>query len=552
MAASLIQADTRPPQHGAPLVCRQDESRDQSREGGAGLWITVAVILVVAAPTLFLSYLPMTDVPQHLAIVSILEHFADPHYGFSEFYQMAFQRTFYVLPYLVAWGLAKLIPLQMAMRVVIFLSLIAYPLGILAVLRALGKPALLGLLTVPLIYNQYFFWGFLGFNLSVGMALAACALLIRCGRSAMSDLALAGLCVAIVATHLYGIAILLGYLVLWSLIGRRRELLRRMYPIAPACAGLLAWVWTVGQGAEYLVSRNFPPLSARFYLLDESVLGGYQDKTEKWLLFGLLVTLLVLSFRSLPVSRKRWMALLHHERVIYAYITLNLFLYFILPDDVASVAYICFRHAFLAVALMPLVVPAGALEEFPRLSRTLLSLLVAVTLVNSYVHLTRFDREAQAFDRVVEQLPDRPKVLALTWENNGAVMRTHPYLHFSAYIQAKKGGLISSSFPRMAWNMPIGERKDAGIPPSPLVIAWCPLLFDYREFGYYYDFVLVRIDPEDTSEFDELDEFPYELFHELSPWRLYRASAGGRAAIANPIQLLRRLPSSEEDGKGHP
>ena len=73
MAASLIQGGTGANENGVPLAGDRCES-----QGRAGLWITIGVILVVAAPTLFLSYLPMTDLAQHLAVVSILEHLDDP------------------------------------------------------------------------------------------------------------------------------------------------------------------------------------------------------------------------------------------------------------------------------------------------------------------------------------------------------------------------------------------------------------------------------------------------------------------------------------------
>ena len=105
----------------------------------------LVAIAALAAPTLLLAYLPMTDLPQHTAVLSMLLHMDDPAFGFDAFYLVAFERTLYLVPYGIGLGLATVLPLELAMRGVVFLAVVAYPLGALAVLRAQGKPAALAL-----------------------------------------------------------------------------------------------------------------------------------------------------------------------------------------------------------------------------------------------------------------------------------------------------------------------------------------------------------------------------------------------------------------------
>ena len=66
------------------------------------------LLALLLAPSVWLAYLPMTDLPQHLAVASILLHHDDPRFGFAAFYEPAWGRSLYLLPYLGALALAPL------------------------------------------------------------------------------------------------------------------------------------------------------------------------------------------------------------------------------------------------------------------------------------------------------------------------------------------------------------------------------------------------------------------------------------------------------------
>jgi hypothetical protein len=484
-------------------------------------WLPAAAILALAAPTLFLAYLPMTDLPQHTAVVSMLQHIDDPRFGFSEFYALAPGRTLYFLTYAVALGLAKFLPLALAMRVVVFLSVIAYPFGVLAVLRATGRAGILALLALPLMYNRAFFWGFINFNLALGMSLLVLALLVRPTRSVRSDLALAAVCTAVAFTHVYGIALVLGTACVWLAIGERRALLRRALPLAPIALGALAWL-ALGHRAEGRGELYFLPGVDRFLGFEDATLGGYPDRSDE-LLFGLMLgAVAVFCARTFPWSRKRWRALGHCERILCVVAVLNFALYWALPTHTETAYFIHFRHALLAVALLPMIASDRELRASPIASRALLAVLTASTFAIHWSHLVRFDREARPFDRVVAMLPDAPKLYFLSWDLNGSVIQTSPYHHFHAYVQARRGGLISFSFPEMFWNIPIRMRDDAGVPRRKQYSEWRPQEFDYDNVGYFYDYVLVRTSRREHRGVETLRKFPYELFYSDPPWELYR------------------------------
>ncbi len=503
----------------------------------------MAGILVLASPALLVRYLPMTDLPQHFAIVSIIKNFEDPAYGFTEYFELAVGRTLYLLPYLIVTQLAKIWPAEFAMRCLVFLGLITYPLALLTTLRSRGRPALLALLALPLMYSSTVFWGFVHFNLAVGLAFFAMPLFSRCRLTATGDLALTLLCALIAATHLYGLLLLFGYACFWLLLDnprelltrRKTELLHRLLPLLPGLIGVAAWV-NYTRGARGVDTTHFPAFRDRLIGFENGLLGGYQDWSETFVLAGFLLVFLFLAHRSLPFTLRRWSALPRTDRAIYLYILLNLVLYLTLPLHIPTAKCIHFRHAVLAFLFIPLLTPADLFRRWTNLARTLLALLALGTIGNGWIHLLRFDHESESFHSLLGKIPDNPRLLALTFEYNGDIAQSYPYLHYSAYVQAEKGGYISASFATFFSLSPVREKKEARIPRTPDAFEWKPELYDYRKFGYYYDHVLVRGLPKGLLT---TTHFPYDLIYQTGPWRLYRKRPEDARTGATPASASR-------------
>jgi len=482
--------------------------------------LVLAASLLLAAPALVFAYLPMVDLPQHWAAVRILLSLNDPQFGFASHYVTAWKETLYVLPYALALGLAKLLPFEAAMRGTVFLSLLAYPIGVLALLRALGKPAWLGLLALPLVYNRAVFWGALQFDFSLGLALVACAQLATPRRGWRSELAAGATCTAVVLSNPYGVLLVIGFAALVCVFGDRRGLAQRWLPLGALALGVAAWLW-LGSGSFPPGPFYYEPLSSRLKDFDDEILGGYRGHWEDGLLLAWLATWILLSHDSLPVTRRRWRALTPAARAVCVLPLLCAGLYFALPTHTAYAKAVHFRFALLAAAWLPLAAGSDGLVRRPRLARAALAGLTLATLALAWLQLARFDREARTFDAVLERLPERPKVLALTFDRDGRVMRTVPYLHFLAYTQARHGGVIAASFVGEFWQLPLREAPGSDRPPSPPDLAWRPQDFDPNGFGAWYDWVIVRA--RRLGERESLPEASYELVLDARPWRLYHA-----------------------------
>jgi hypothetical protein len=468
--------------------------------------LTLAAIVVVCVPALVLAYLPMTDLPQHLAVASILDHGGDPAYGFGDWYVVDWLRTPYVLPYALAIAFGKVVGLAGGMRIVVFLSLVVYPLGVMAILRAADKPAWLALLALPFVYNRTFFWGFVAFDLSIGLALLAFALYVSPRVSIRRDVALAAAVLGTTLSHIYGLALVIALVVAYAVVGGWPRLRARPWRFAPLAVGVLLWVLGAREQQGYGITIS-PPLGERLVELPHELLGGYADRSE-------LVVLVLFVAAWLPLVRVRRLSVV--ERVAWLCAAGNLVAYFVLPQATFTAKFIHFRHAFLAASLLPIV--ARPPERF--LLRALPVVLAGVVAVNSWAHLVLFDREARRFDRIVDAVPPKARIVSIIFERDGDVMRTDPYLHFAGYAQAAKGGLLAMTFPATFWNLPVTMKPGLAIPETPINAEWNPNLYSDRAFGHFYDYALVRIPVERALA--ATDNFPFELVAAAPPWQLYR------------------------------
>jgi len=250
--------------------------------------------------------------------------------------------------------------------------------------------------------------------------------------------------------------------------------------------------------------------------LPDAILGGYRDGTEVILL---LLVLGVAVVGSVP-SLRRWSASPVWRRVALVGLAGNLLLYLVLPMHTATAKFIHFRHAVLAALFVPLAADLEGLRRARLLAWLLTAGAAVFALVNAGAHAFAFNREASAFDAIVEAVPMRARVVGLVVDPRSDFLATAPYLHFPAYIQARRGGLTAVTFPRLFWNMPVAMRADAAVPPTPIDFEWKPGAYDERAFGWYYDWAIVRLSSNDILA--QSPEFPFTLALKQGRWQLYR------------------------------
>jgi hypothetical protein len=416
--------------------------------------------------------------------------------------------------------LERVMPIDAAMRAVVASAVAAQLAGTLLLLRALNKPDRLLLLAIPFAFHRGFFWGFVHFQLGLALALVAISLLVRSPRTRREEVGILALICAVAVTHVYGLLLFAAFAVLLRVVQGREAL--RGARISSALAAVATVFWFVSGRGQPGDGRWFnPPLEMRVVELPANVLGGWADASEPLLLAAFLAAFVLVSWEFVPVTPRRWRALPTAERTLWIAVVANLVLYLVVPQSTPTAKFVHFRHAVIAALLAPALACWGPLAKRASLvAGTMLAVVGVGALANSFDHLRLFDREARAFDLVVERIPERPRLATLTYDKRGRVAGVPAYLHFGAYVQARRGGVMAASFPELFWNIPVALRTDAPAPRTPRDFEWRPGLFADSELTRFVEWVIVR--RPGAQILATSGQFPFELVFASPPWQVYR------------------------------
>ena len=368
---------------------------------------------MMAAPLWVGRFLPLLDLPQHLAITTVLLHHDDPAWQLAAYFEpQRSELTPYWAHYLALEGLGRVMPVDAAARVFLSLYVLALPWAAMALARALGRPPALGLFAIPLALNANFYYGFIAYCWSVVLLLWALALLARQldDPRAARGAGLALLAAALFFTHVQSFAFLLLAAAILACVGDapawRRAL--RAWPLAPATLAIfLPWLYlstTTHPGVE----RYFPSLEdprakyaaplERLTGFPAAIAGSYRDGTDDWLLGAWAVAVAAAALAAREPGER-------HARGVLALTVAALVCYFVLPVSIQGQWNIAQRFAWTVALLLPCLI-----RRPPRWLPAAILALSAATAANAAWHHVRFDREVGPFDRALAALPaGRPR-----------------------------------------------------------------------------------------------------------------------------------------------
>ena len=175
----------------------------------------------------------MVDYPQQLALSAILRWYSDPARRFRETYELALWAPHGLFKLLTA-GLAWVMPINVAGKLIVSASLLAVGVAALAVCRRTGRPGWYALLALALTYNSIFYWGFVDNLLALPLALGGVAMADRLFDrpfTARPWLALAGVTLLFYTVHLQFLLLFAG-MVGWLAICRVSAGLETAGPLA--------------------------------------------------------------------------------------------------------------------------------------------------------------------------------------------------------------------------------------------------------------------------------------------------------------------------------
>jgi hypothetical protein len=447
----------------------------------AAAWLVLSAF--VALPLWVGEYMPMVDIPQHAAQLSIGQHWNDPAFNYPELYQVN-NLVNHVAAYTLVRGLAAIVPLSVAIKLALTVFVWALPAAGLFLLRVTGGSRWWSIALFPVAYGFSTYWGFLNYVLAVPLGLI---LIGQSARYAMrpsnrSALALFVLTVFLFVSHVLVLvfAALAASAIVLVRGGPWRWRLRGLAALAGVLPLLIAW-WAAVQRATP-PSETGTKTELAFGLDRLYDLLSYQVGIEPTVPNALMGALLLLSPFILGARPAReWWRWIPFAMSIFAVL--------LVPLHALGVAFLYGRFAtFVLPGLLFGLDPAPSPV---RRGSALVSVLVALQLSAVARTFYSFDRESAGLGNVLARLQPHKRVLYFDTAHQSPASFDWAYLHFGCWYQVERGGAVDFSFAKFFPNR--YRYKAERRPKLPDNIEWQPFSFRWAMHGgEMYDYILVK------------------------------------------------------------
>jgi hypothetical protein len=492
----------------------------------------LAANLLMIWPVWSVDYLPWQDVPQHLAVSRVLLSYNDAAYNFQRYFTKEWLRSPYVLYYVLTtlWGVV--VPLKVASAITISLGLMGVAYSLRSLLRALDLSEWHAYLVLPLIFATHVQAGFLTYIMAIPLAFWTLSVAVRCASDPTPGrlIALGALCGATYFGHFgpYCLALAgIGFIGLSLLVSGGHDRVKRCLWLAAAVvpSTLLALTWMSGEktGRATLFAAlgladsgghilpQYRPLSAALQEIPAWLIDTTQGPRDEQVLVGTLLLWLVL-FAVGSHARKK-----SPQQVAVALLApLCFVLFFVLPTGYGWLWVIAQRFLILGVYLLVVVIPDSSLRV-ARAAAALAIVLTAVQTVNLTHAYKAFQNEVGDFASALRSIPRGQRVAGLMFDKTSQYVQLFPFIHFVAYYQVERGGVVMYSF--VATDQSPVDFRPADEPP-PVIdgFEWTPEAIDpARDLGWY-DYVLVRGGP----GLIETQSDAFQLIYSDPRWRVFK------------------------------
>jgi hypothetical protein len=469
---------------------------------------------------------PMIDLPAHAGQVALLRDILLGLSPWSDQFRLNFF-TPYVLGYGLALPLSLVMPVASALKLLLSLGFVAFIYMCVKLRQHFHADPRLDWLFVPGYFGFAYSWGFFTFLLAAPLGLAFIWLSARCAAQPTPARSAGLVAVGLATLASHGLIFLFAWGVgsLQAAVATRRlkPLLRGLWPYALLLLAFASYFWVSRQvhaglegGLDNLTHwgwgwprRNVPVFAAG---------GGGQRGMGPLFLAAFVVMAVVPWLMGLRINWRRSAAWVPFFGVAFIlawvpHIALDTaFLYerfalFLLP----AYAWMFATRAFMAKQTTAQI-EAPTTKQISVAASVLLLATVWAVLGLHTVWAWRFARESADFEIVTRTMEPRQRALSLIFDKGSDATRNELiYLHYGAWYQAEKQGLVDFNF---AWFTPqIVRFRPDRLPTVKPLFEWNPGSFNWKQHrADDYRYFLIRHEgPVPATLFDGAECPPQRL-----------------------------------------
>ncbi len=452
---------------------------------------------------------PMVDFPQHAGQVAILHDLVMGTSPWSEFFRINL-----FTPYLVGYGLALplsfVMPVPAAIKLVLSLAYIAFVFALTRLRRNFNADPRLDWFFLLSFFGISYYWGFFTFLTAAPVAVFFILIADRYAQDPTPRRGIATTLAALLLLMSHGLMFAFGLVVaaaLYTVRGLRDHRdagrwLRGLWPFALAALACLSYLWVSTQlHQQYggIANAGGPHWNWEWKRLAKIFMDSLGGKTSLPLLVSAVVLPLIPWMLGLRIDRHRPAMLVMFAVSVLIALTVPAF------AMATGLLYIRFALFTLPAYALMFALPAHVTTspEGRRSAADILSrarpLAVPLMIVASWLMLAhhslqawRFAKESRDFEAVLASMQPAQRALSLPFaERSEAANNDYAYLHYAAWYQSEKQGLVDFNF---AWYPPqLARFKPDHLPAVSYGFDQAPADFDWHKHqGENYRYFVAR------------------------------------------------------------
>jgi hypothetical protein len=484
--------------------------------------------LVYVLPIWIFTYFPSQDGPCHLYNAFILNHYDDPNYTFSQFYDIRSA----LIPNWTSHSLLALFMRFAGPLIAEKLLLTGYILlmatGLLYLVTAVQKDAKpLAFLGFPFIYNGLFIMGFYNYSIGIGLMLISIGYWWRNVQIIRYKtlLILGILMLLLYFTHPLALSLATFSLLMISLVNlanRSISLKEALLSFIPFVIPTALLLFHMEEGLWHWGDWTFNRLLTFFWENGSLVYHSPSQQIFARMLTWTFSALILYSLIKEHVFQKGfWFNPRRNPKDFFFFLSFAfLMFYFIFPDRMSGGAVIKGRLSYLPFLLM---IPWIS-WDMPKIARNLVGAMLIVLSVaylgQASVYHKRLSNELEIYMSGQDVIEPNSVILPLCFDAAGSGWLIGTFQHAVGYYGCRSGGIDLGNYEAATGHFPtvfkIGVKR-----PDIAAMEKNPGEFDFGRWVHQIDYIITWALPEPSETASRLNRF-YEPVKHNGKLKIFR------------------------------